>query len=312
MDFLMSWQSGVKNVIASSGTALTADHLRSLHRFAEELIVSFDNDTAGSDAAERAIDLAEANDFSVKVAIVKNFKDMADAVQADPANAQKVIAAAVAAPVFYFEKYLPKDPVALKTREGLHALRAVLAKLKNIASPVERDFWLKDLATRTGIAEKILQEEAARANAVGIPTVAAAAGETEEAPKREVARAELLVEALFAAALAKNDFAMLDDCSAFFDPPQKEIFRILQSGKTKSEDPSLDETIGLIVLRASGDLPNEEIEALKAELSKEYYKERRKILAQAVKNAEARGNQAELAAALEELKNLPAARAGEA
>ena len=68
MDFLMSYQSGVKNVIASSGTALTADHLRVVHRLAEELIVSFDNDAAGSDAAERAIDLAEADDFSVKVA----------------------------------------------------------------------------------------------------------------------------------------------------------------------------------------------------------------------------------------------------
>src|SRR5581483_9077161 len=57
MDFLMSYQSGAKNVIASSGTALTADHLRSVHRLAEELILSFDNDVAGSDAAERAIDL---------------------------------------------------------------------------------------------------------------------------------------------------------------------------------------------------------------------------------------------------------------
>jgi DNA primase len=61
MDFLMSWQSGVRNVIASSGTALTADHLRALHRLAEELVINFDSDAAGSDAAERAIDLAEAN-----------------------------------------------------------------------------------------------------------------------------------------------------------------------------------------------------------------------------------------------------------
>ncbi|MGC9599567.1 MAG: DNA primase [Minisyncoccia bacterium] len=308
MDFLMSWQSGVKNVIASSGTALTADHLRSLRRLADELIVSFDNDTAGSDAAERAIDLAEANDFAVKVAIVKDFKDAADAAQADPLNVQRAVSGAVAAPIFYFEKYLPKDPEKLKTREGLRELRVVLGKLKNIASPVERGFWLKDLSARTGIAEKILEEEAARASATGI---LAAAPKEEAAAKREVGRAELIVEALLAAALAKNDFTLFDDCAAFLDPVQKEILRILRSGETKSEDPSLDETIGLIVLRAPGDIAPEEIEALKAELSKEYYKERRKILSLAIKNAEARGNEVELKAALEELKNLPVAWAGE-
>jgi len=61
-------------VIASSGTALTADHLHSIHRLAEELVLSFDNDVAGSDAAERAIDLAEANDFSVKIAVFQRFQ----------------------------------------------------------------------------------------------------------------------------------------------------------------------------------------------------------------------------------------------
>ncbi len=302
MDFLMSWQSGVKHVVASSGTALTADHLRSLRRLADELIVSFDNDIAGSDAAERAIDLAEANDFSVKVAIIKDFKDAADAAQADPANVQKAVAGAVAAPLFYFEKYLPEDPTGLKTREGLRQLRAVLGKLKNIASPVERSFWLKDLSARTGIAEKTLEEEAARANTVGIPV---AAPKEEAASRREVGRAELIGEALLAAALAKNDFTIFDDCMTFLNPVQREILRILKSGKTKSEDLSLDEAIGLIVLRASGDVPHEEIEALRAELAKEYYKERRKILAQAIKNAEANGNDVELKAALEELVSLP-------
>ena len=308
MDFLMSWQAGVKNVIASSGTALTADHLRSVHRLAEELVLSFDNDVAGSDAAERAIDLAEANDFTVKVAVFKDFKDAADAVQADPTNVRRAIAAAVPAPIFYFEKYLPKDPMALKSREGLRELRVILEKLKHIASPVERGSWFRELSGRTGIPERTLEEEAEKTNRAGIPIFAQ---KEEEVSKREVSRQELIAEELLAATLAKSDFAALDDCVIFFNPIQKEILRILRSGKTKSEDPSLDETIGLIVLRAAGEIPHEEISALKAELAKEYYKERRQILAKAVKNAEARGNEAELKAALTELKNLSAAQAGE-
>ena len=304
MDHLMSWQSGVKNVIASSGTALTADHLRTIHRLAEELVLSFDSDVAGSDAAERAIDLAEANDFTVKVATFADFKDAAEAAQADPKNIQKVIAGAVPAPIFYFEKYIPGDHIALKGRDGLRKLRVVLAKLKNIASPVERGSWLKELSSRTGIAEKTLEEELEQAPAAGIPVPAA---KEEEVAKREVVRQELIAEELIAAALSKNDLVILDDCAAYFLPVQKEIVRILASGKRKSEDPALDEILGLIVLRASGDPPEEEIAMLKNELAKEYYKERRHILALAVKNAEARGNEAELNAALEEMKGLPTA-----
>lgn len=146
MDYLMSWQSGVRNVIASSGTALTADHLRTVHRLAEELVLSFDNDTAGSDAAERAIDLAEANDFSVKIAMIEvpgapagSIKDAADAVKADPESMKRAVAHAIPAPEFYFKKYLPQGSspaevmVKLRTREGLQKLRLILAKLRRMA-----------------------------------------------------------------------------------------------------------------------------------------------------------------------------------
>ncbi len=321
MDFLMTYQSGVRNVIASSGTALTADHLRVVHRLAEELIVSFDNDTAGSDAAERAIDLAESQDFSVKVATFSDFKDAAEAALADPENIRRVVAAAIPAPEFYFAKYLPHNPATgavnaamLATREGVHKLRAILAKLKNIASPVERDFWMKELSKRSGITEKILEEETAKAvgSQFSPPSSAASSGigasnnTGEEVPtKRQLMRQELICEKLLSAALVKNDFALVDDCLVFLNPTQREILQLLKSGKRQSEDPSLDAAISSVVFRASDELTAAEIADLKSELAKEYYKERRKILAQAIKNAEARGNATELAAALEELRNLP-------
>ncbi len=324
MDFLMSYQSGVRNVIASSGTALTADHLRSVRRLADEVILCFDSDVAGSDAAERAIDLAEANDFAVKVATYRGFKDAADAAKADPANVQRTVAAAVSAPLFYFEKFLPSlpagvtssDPSALTSREGLNKLRTVLLKLRNIASPVERDFWMKELAKRTGVNETTLKDEAeksaaaqqyAPANSVGAAG-AGGVGQDEQMLKRQVSRQELIVEDLFALALARNDFAFMEDCTTFLAPAQKEIFALLKSGKRKSDDAGLDAIINLIVLRdptALGDLSGEDLVVLKEGLAKEYYKERRKILSLAVRNAEARGNQTELQAALAELSTLP-------
>ncbi len=302
MDFLMSYQSGLTNVVASSGTALTGDHLRVIHRLAEEIVLCFDSDVAGADAAERAIDLAEANDFSVKIATFKDFKDAADAAKADPENVKKTISAAVQAPLFYFAKYLPEDVAELKTREGLHKLRAVLGKLKIIASPVERGFWFADLARRTGINERTLQEEAEKAAVMGIPVNAR---KEEEVAKRQISRQDRLCEQLLVAAFAKNNFDLIEDCVPYFKPAQKEVYRILKDGKKRSEDPSLDEVVGLVVLGASSEMSDEEIAALKAELAKEYYKDRRQILAMAIKNAEAKGNEPELKAALMELNDLP-------
>jgi DNA primase len=304
MDFLMSWQSGVKNVIASSGTALTADHLRALRRTAETLVINFDSDTAGSDAAERAIDLAEQNDFAVKVATIEGFKDAAEAAQADPANVKRCIDAAVPAPEFYFKKYLPNDKSEFSNREGLVKLRAVLAKIKAMSSPVEREMWMRELSKRTGIGERVLNEEGEKANPISnnqFPIT----NNVEFVPKRELTRQGRLAEELFAAVLAKGDMTALDDCVEYLAPRQLEVWRLLASGKRKSDDPALDEVINLIVLRSSAERTDAEIAGLKSELAKEYYRERRRIVAQAVKNAEANGNTEELASALKELQSMP-------
>jgi DNA primase len=321
MDFLMSYQSGVRNVIASSGTALTADHLRSVHRLADEVILCFDSDVAGSDAAERAIDLAEANDFAVKVATYRGFKDAAEAAKADPKNVERTVAAAVSAPLFYFEKFLPpvpagatsSDPAALTTRDGLNKLRTVLLKLRNIASPVERDHWMKELSKRTGVDEATLKAETEKSatEQYASPNFAganAAAGQDDQAPKRQVSRQELIAEDLLALALARNDFVFLEDCVTFFTPTQKELFTLLKSGKRKSDDAALDAIVNLIVLRdptAIGGLSDEDLAVLKEGLAREYYKERRHILSLAVRNAEVHGNQTELDAELAELSKLP-------
>jgi DNA primase len=244
--------------------------------------------------------------------VFKDFKDAADAAKVDPENVRRTVAAAVPAPEFYFRKHLPAGASGafFSTREGLQSLRAVLAKLKGMASPVERDYWMNELAKRTGIAEKTLREEAERAEENTASSVKRQATRTEEEVlKRQVSRQELIIEQLLSAALTKNDFAAIDDCVFFFAPLYKEAAALLKSGKRSSSDLALDAVIGPVVLRSSDVvLSDAEIDFLKNALAKEYYKERRQIIALAIKNAEANGNDAELAAALEELKNLPTNR----
>lgn len=299
MDFLMSWQAGVTNVVASSGTALTTEHLRALRRLTDRLIVSFDSDSAGLEAGERAIDLAEANGFSVKIAALEGYKDPADAVAADPAALSRAIAGAVPASEFYFRRYLvPKTD----ERAFLKGVRAVLQKIQNLASPIERSLWLKELATRSGLDEAVLHEELQKTELK--KTDVHKISEDAPAARRSLNRIELLSEGLVAAAFARNDFALAADHERYLTEDCKNALHLLQQGKQHSSDPVLDSLINLILLRAD-DFSDAEVADMKANLFKEYVVERRRTLSRAVKAAEASHDAHALAAALEEFKNLP-------
>jgi DNA primase len=67
-DVISAHQHGLTNAVASSGTALTADQLRLLRRFTEEVVLLFDNDRAGRIAAERAVGLAQEEGLRVRMA----------------------------------------------------------------------------------------------------------------------------------------------------------------------------------------------------------------------------------------------------
>ncbi|MDP2705614.1 MAG: DNA primase, partial [bacterium] len=83
MDFLMSWQAGIKTAAAVSGSALSEHHLQAIRRLADTIFLNFDKDDAGVKALERSLELLGGFDFNIKVVDLGNFKDPAEAVKAD-------------------------------------------------------------------------------------------------------------------------------------------------------------------------------------------------------------------------------------
>ncbi len=301
MDFLMSWQAGVKNAVATSGTALTPDHLRALRRLTEEIVLSFDTDEAGFSAGERAIDLAEAADFNVKVAISGDFKDPAEVAEKDSALLKKIIVNAKPAMEFYFERYLPKNALLGRvTREYLKSLRAVLLKIKAIASPVNQSFWQKELSRRSGVDEGVLKEESEKLK------IAAASSfgkeEEPETPKTDFSRRELLSQRLLAYCAAMNDFAPLDGSYAHMPPEYQKIFEAMKNGKRATGDNGLDELVGIIEFQHEF-AKQESFDELKRFLSDEYVKERRRELTAAVREAELHGDENSIHEALQKFSS---------
>ncbi len=88
LDVIMSHQAGVTHAVASSGTALTDNHLKIIKRYSDNLDLCFDADSAGSMATDRGVDLALARGFNVDIIAIeeKGIKDAADFVKAHGAK----------------------------------------------------------------------------------------------------------------------------------------------------------------------------------------------------------------------------------
>lgn len=304
MDHLMSWQVGIKNVVASSGTAFSAEHLSSLRRLTDRLVISFDNDEAGWNACERAIDLAEQNDFNVKIATLGEFKDPADAAQKDPQKLMGSIAEAKPATQIYFERYLPHETYNFSERENLRNLRVVLSKIQNMMSPVERDFWMQELSRHTGLAEKVIREEAENLPAKAITGQKEESVSEAPAQSKPVSKRDLLSRDLLSATLALNDFSLIKDSALYLTRPYEEIYKILSEGGKSTADPELDTMMNAIVLKAET-IPVPELQDLKEFLKGEYIKEKRQELTASIRVAEAQGNEEKVLEALTELNKLP-------
>ena len=77
-DAVLPHQVGVKNVVATLGTALTSEHVRALRRYADEVVLIFDSDLAGQRAADRGMELFLAEDVRILIGVVPTGKDPCD------------------------------------------------------------------------------------------------------------------------------------------------------------------------------------------------------------------------------------------
>lgn len=86
LDLIVPYQFGIRNVAASLGTALTRDQVKLLGRFARKVVVNYDGDPAGVQAAKKAIELLLAEDLEVKVLVLPDNSDPDEFIRKFGAN----------------------------------------------------------------------------------------------------------------------------------------------------------------------------------------------------------------------------------
>ncbi len=126
-DCMAPFQAGIKNVVATLGTALTELHVQTLRRYADHIVLVFDSDQAGLKAADRALNVFLTMGVDVKVAQVTSGKDPCDLVIAEGAGAfQAVIDNAVDALEYKWRQLQDRYHVSTSERERRAAIDDLL------------------------------------------------------------------------------------------------------------------------------------------------------------------------------------------
>lgn len=157
LDLLMSHQVGVKNAVATSGTALTPRHLEKIARMTKNLVFMYDSDKAGFNATRRGERLAIELGFDVKVVSLPTGEDPASLIQKD----KQAFVQALKKSTQVIEYHLD---MLLKLNQDKHQLLKAIEEhlVPDIAltpSAIRRSELISLVSLKSGIPEKAITEE---------------------------------------------------------------------------------------------------------------------------------------------------------
>ena len=164
MDVISSHQAGVKEAVATSGTAMTEQHLKMLSNLTSDIRLAYDGDAAGIKATERAIMLA--GDLGIDLTVISNYhgaKDPDELIQKDPKLWQEAVEERVPAVDWLLQKY--EENLNLRLAPDKKKYSDVALKLLSyVKDEVERASYEEKVAKKLGVEVAILREKGDRLN----------------------------------------------------------------------------------------------------------------------------------------------------
>ena len=159
MDLISLYQYGIKNVVATLGTALTDGQGSLIKRYADTAIISYDSDEAGIKATLRAIEILNKLDINVKVLNLKECKDPDEFIRKyGVLQFEKEIQNST-----HYIKYkidnLKRNFNIQKDEDKVKFAKEASKIIKEIKSPVEVDYYTKYLSKQIGISEESIKKE---------------------------------------------------------------------------------------------------------------------------------------------------------
>ena len=159
MDVISMHQSGIENVVASGGTALTKPQIRLIRRFTSNITVLYDGDAAGIHAALRGIDMFLEEGFNVKVVLLPDGEDPDSFAQNhDSTEFIRYIEEHQTDFIRFKSALLSKD-AGDDPQKRAALIKDITASIAIIPDLITRQVYIKDSAERLHMSEKVLTNE---------------------------------------------------------------------------------------------------------------------------------------------------------
>lgn len=159
MDVIALHQSGIENVVASSGTALTVDQIKLIKRLTENVTILFDGDPAGIKASFRSIDLLLAEEMNIRILLFPDGDDPDSFSRKHPQEYVEEFIKTQANDFIDFKaeillKEAGDDPI-----RKAEAIRDIVKSVAFVKNALKQEVYLKEVATKFGLSEQSLFNE---------------------------------------------------------------------------------------------------------------------------------------------------------
>jgi DNA primase len=220
-------QVGLGRAVAPCGTALTEDHVRLLTRFGKRIVLAFDADTAGDNAAARFYEWEREYDVDVRVAALPPGQDPGDLAQSDPDALRSAVEDSQPFLRFRYERALAGAEVSSPEGKARAADR-VLPVIAEHPNEIVRDEYVMDLAGQLHLDPDRLRARLKVGPRREVAVLEPQAPAPSAASGRELEALRLLIQ--HRAAIADRLDALL-----FADPVAREAYRALTAAGSVQE-----------------------------------------------------------------------------
>src|SRR5882724_1750855 len=192
LDLIACFMAGVQNVVAPQGTAFTDQHSRILKRYVDEVVLCFDSDEAGQNAAVRSLDHLLASGIAVRVAVMPKPHDPDSFIKSFGGEKFRELAQNADGFFDYYLNRLCKQNDANSDKGRISILRAMAEAVHKTGSAVLIDAYAQKTALRLGVSTEAMRVEFKKIPSTRISGTESEAGTFEEAGELESPRPSAL------------------------------------------------------------------------------------------------------------------------
>jgi DNA primase len=317
MDCISVYMAGIRNVVATSGTAFTESQVRLLSRFSpnKQVILNFDPDTAGRTAAEKAGAMLIEEGFDVRIVLLEDGLDPDRYIRERGLPAYTAAVRSAHRYMDYLIERARQEHPARTADAKVKAMNFLLPHIRRIPSPLQRDEFAADAAQKLGIDSAILRQELRQAAAQRVESVRSHSHDPASETERILLRALVLPESDSARQLA---VAQLTEHPEWYDGlPASSLLEALTFAPAPENplEAAPDQPSRVLLARAlehpdtenlATALPSpvEQVENALHTLERRHLERRKRELRSLIAEAERRSDQAMLTTLLQERMQL--------